>query len=406
MRPFWACLVLLTLSVGLARAQYIRCFVQDYTLTEVFGNANEVAFAATIDVLSAAPVMLSFDEISFGGVLSDGCPAHARRDALQFFWSDRTDFAAPFSVFPVGCSDQRPLTFGVGTAAPDRWGSKARSVRDGTIFRPQLGHASMLSGIYTPRQEPLRVRSLMIRMRSYRPPDRKLRVRSCIRTEDVPYDMPLDAYEVGVPRLLPIAECVFERGGWCSTRLGYINSAGGQLELKYDSKANRLMPGKMENGFRMPSVFNEGIHLPGSIKPNLHVVWKCDHPDEPEHAEWRLDGLMVFLQNKDWLCNDALATSLVDDGVDTEAEDKRYLANYQAKPYVHKRLKVQKARHRLIADLDYGIAAVKWAELGVSDAQYSTAARDAHVYTMALARGKVDAPPSPEDHGNTNKTVV
>lgn len=408
MRPRRACLVLwLLLGVGLAHAQYIRCFVKDYTLEESFANPREYTYMAQIDVLSAAPVMLSFDEISFGPVLSDGCPEHARRDALQFFWSDRPAFAAPFAVLPVHCDDQRPLSFGMSTVSPNRWGHKSRNVRDGTVFRPQLGHASMLSGIYAPRQETLRVRSLMIRMRSFRIPDRKLRVRSCIRTEDVPYDMPLDAYEVGVPRLLPIAECVFERGGWCSTRLGYINSAGGQLQLKYDSKLNRLMPGKMENGFTMPSEFEEGIHLPGSISPALHAVWPCDDPDEPEHAEWRLDGLMLFLQNKDWMCNDGLSANLLDDGVDTEAEDKRYLAGYQGKPYVHKKLKPQVARHKLVANLDYSFAEIHWAKAGVSANMYSTVAWDAHVYRMALARGQVaPAAETYSHHLEANKTAV
>lgn len=391
MRPTWACLVLVVLSMaaGLASGQYIRCFVQDYVLEETFGNPTEYTYVANVDVLSAAPVLLSFDEVSFGPVLSDGCPEHARRDAIQFFWSDLPGFAAPFAVFPVHCDDQKPLEFGISTVSANRWGAKARNVRDGTVFRPQMGHASMLSGLYTPRQATSRVRPLMIRMRSLRIPGRKLRVRSCVRTEDVPYDMPLDAYEVGVPRLLPIAECVFERGGWCSTRLGYINSAGGQLQIKYDSKANRLMPGKMENGFTMPSEFNEGIHMPNSISPALHVVWPCDDPDEPEHAEWRLDGLMLFLQNKDWLCNDGLTASVLDDGVDTETEDKRHLAGYQAKPYVHKKLKKQVVRHRLIANINYLQAEKHFKAAGIVAYQYSTVARDAHIYAMALARGEV-----------------
>lgn len=391
MRPAWACLVLavvLSITAGLASGQYIRCFVQDYALEETFGNPTEFTYVATIDVLSAAPVLLSFDEISFGPVLSDGCPEHARRDALQFFWSDLPGFAAPFAVFPVDCDDRKPLEFGISTVSPNRWGTKSRNVRDGTVFRPQMGHASMLSGIYTPRQATARVRPLMIRMRSLRIPERKLRVRSCVRTEDVPYDMPLNAYEVGVPRLLPIAECVFERGGWCSTRLGYINSAGGQLQIKYDSKANRLMPGKMENGFAMPSEFNEGIHMPNSISPALHVVWPCDNPDEPEHAEWRLDGLMLFLQNKDWLCNDGLTSSVLDDGVDTETEDKRHLSGYQAKPYVHKKLKKQVVRHKLIANINYLQAEKHFKAAGIVAYQYSTVARDAHIYAMALARGQ------------------
>ena len=396
MRPVWPCLLLVLLFVvGLSQAQYIRCFVQDYEMIEINGNPNEIAYGAEVDVLNAMPLMLSFDDVSLSAVLSDGCPAKARRDAIQFFWSDRPDFAAPFAAYPVHCDDRKPLTFGISTVSQNHWGTHARNVRDGTSFRPQLGRASMLSGVYTSRQDTLRHRYLMVRMRSLRLYERKLRLRSCVRTEDVPYSMPEGAYEVSVPQLLPIAECVFESGGWCSTQLGYINSAGGQLHIPYGSKANRLLPSNMENGFSMPAYFEEGIHMPSSFEPRLHAVWPCNNVEEPEHAEWRLDGMMLYLENKDWLCNDALSVNAFDQGVDTEAEDKRYLSWYQAKPYVHKKLKTLRARRKVL-ELDYHLATAHWAKAGVSDAQYSTVARDAHARIVELARAT----------GRLNKTDV
>lgn len=286
----------------------VRCFTRAYTLEPMPNNYTSqtgvpiTAFGvAELDLLSATPLSVSFDVVALSAVQRDLCAASARFDALQFMWASDVRWAAPFATLPVPCSASSALRFGLSTLATAVWGSAARQVTGGQLFRPQFGRQGMLSGLYNAALPPQRLRPLIVRMTSERVPVLPLQVTVCLNQAQVPYDMPLDVDEVSPPRLLPLTDCIVQYGGHCSLNLGWANSADETLTLTYGTAVNRLSPPSMENGFVMPSSFGPGYWAPSSFVPRLHVAWDCRLDGETQ-ADWFIDGLGLHLNMFDYIC--------------------------------------------------------------------------------------------------------
>jgi hypothetical protein len=278
----------------------------------------------------------------------------------------------------VHCSAPDPLLFGVGTLAMPIWGAKTRTVGDGTTFRPQGGRVSMLTGLYSAQQTPQRWRTLQVRMTSERFFDAPISVRVCMLDSEVPSDLPAGLTELSPPRLLPLTTCVEAYGGTCDLSLGYVNSSPDPIYLKYGSRANQLVPSSMQNGFTMPSTFLPGIHWPTEFTPPLYVTWSCDFGERPDAADWRLDGLNLYLDAQDQLCGEPPVVTL--EGIVVSAEHvamettlNRYREN---NPYVTNQLQDLTIALPQAIDVPYSIAQFRWAQHGVVSPQMSVVAEE------------------------------
>ena len=333
-------LLLLLAAVVVVNAQSggVRCFVGQYIMRltppsnfTALSDMGKVLYSTELDLLAAEPLMVSFDDIPLSQVYKNGCGRGVKKDMVHFVWSDDPRFFVPFASLPMECGGRQSQSFGLSTLGYQVWGIKARSVYDGSLFAVQGGRASMLTGMYNMNMKPRRTRPLMVHMSSERNFERALTVRSCIWADQVPYDMPQDVYEVDPPRLMPLAACTQEYGGRCATQLGYINSAGMPLELKYPSALNKLLPPSVENGFTMVTRFEEGVHQPSEFRPPLHVTWPCDYGEEPEQAHWLVDGLVLAFNSHDRLCNDPMNVDTMNIFENVQTAQERAMRKYHAK---------------------------------------------------------------------------
>jgi len=277
------------------------------------------------------------------------------------------------------------------------WGNGAQVVSDGRVFRPQYGRASMLSGLYDSSGTAERHRTLMIRMTSERRMDRPMPVRVCVRATEIPYDVPQDMYEVDPPRLIPLMGCTREYGGRCSTNLGYVNSAGMVLDVKHPSSLNKLVPPEMENGFAMLQRFEEGLHEPTEFSPPLHVSWRCD-PTDPDmrdvtlwrqQAQWRLDGLVLFLNDHDVSCNDPTNVMQLSLYETEEEAEKRTIGRFQNQdPRLSQALKTPKHTQVQVVSISAQRARHFWADANVQRTHMSTAAREIALQKNSFLEGQ------------------
>ena len=379
---------LLVCAALVVNAQTARCFVRHYdfvALPTVMVNGTAVdnqntVYYTELDVLNAAPLLIEFDDVPLGKARKSGCPRNGKIDMLHFVYAETASFHAPFCSLPLKCVHNDPLSFALSTLGEGVWGADPRIVSDGAVFRPQYGRASMLSGIYMNGQEPQRHRPLTIRMASYRAMDRPMPVRVCIRSDQVPYDMPADAVEVDAPRLLPLMSCTKEFGGRCSANLGYVNSAGMDLDLKYPSGLNKLAPPELLNGFQMPTTFGVGWHDPASFKPPLHVTWRCDYGYQPPKTFWLLDGYYLMLNNHDYLCNDATNTMVSSAWESPEDAEARFIARFQNQdPRLNTKLKVPKHSADGVITISAKVAQAAWKQAGIERTHMLTVASESHV---------------------------
>jgi hypothetical protein len=375
----WPLLLLVAAITAGAMADPItaRCFVRHYSFEQLrIPNMTDTIYVSELDLLNDAPLLVEFDDVPLGRARQSGCVRGAHVDMLHFVYADGPQFHAPFCSLPLRCTHDAPLAFALSTMGESVWGSQPRVVADGSVFRPQAARASMRTGVYTFGQLPARHRPLMLRMSSYRSMDRPLPVRVCVRSDQVPYDTPLDAVEVDPPRLLPLMSCTKEFDGRCSTNLGYVNSGPIDIDIGFPKHDfNRLAPEQMLNGFEMPATFERGWHDPASFWPQLHVTWRCDYSYLRKDSYWLLDGYYLLLNNHDLLCNDesdALASSMWEAGADAEA---RFLAPHQG----HGRFPVvlRKPKHGYVGvvSIPYAQAQAAWREAGIENARMSDAVK-------------------------------
>lgn len=372
----------------------VRCFVRNYDM--VAANEQRTMYTASIDVLTEAPVMLSFD-MALSRVTDNLCPHSdgTGSDALRFVWSDNPNYTAPFTVLPVRCGERSALEFGLSTLGPRHWGDTPRRVTDGSRFLPQNWRASMMLGTHVQSQMPERMRTLSVRMTSSRNFTKALTVRSCIYAELMPYDMPEDAQEVEPPRLIPIAACIRESGGHCSTQLGYINTLDEAIELPYGKRTNRLKPDSSgSNGYEMPSVFEPGVHAPSSFDPEMRVAWFCNGVDDPPEAHWLLDETVLYYAARSFMCGNALQMqqSLAIEAYMQAMEEQLVLQGFQdTDPYLVTTSKAAPTTPKTLDKISGVDAQFYWAKNGVTEPYMSTLVRDAHIAAEAYARSLATA---------------
>lgn len=366
---------------------HARCFVRYYLMNPVLNHSGSgTYFSADIDLLSSVPLLITFDAISLSSVTADRCPSSTPSDRIRFTWSDDPDYDAAFSVFRTGCGERSPLYFGMSTLAANKWGHKKRAINDGRIFRPQSSRVSMLTGMYNENQLPQRRRTLMVGMYSTRSFERRMSVSVCIKSTEVPYDMPSDVHEISAPRLLPLVSCVRDIDGRCGVNIGYINSYPiTPIELRVGKAYNKLVPMSLENGFRMPETFTEGIHPPESFEPPMRISWHCDSDESEQDYVWKLDGYELRFNNLDFICPQALTVASL--GLNSVSEDdvqqRREMRNYQnLDPFIDQTLKKIGRKSGIIT---YEAAKKTWNILGVQQTHFSTLARDAHKQAEELA---------------------
>lgn len=400
-RAHWPLALLLLMALALvplpSRAQTVRCFVRMYDFQRVRLNTTlDTLYSVQMDMLSAMPVMLDLDDMPLSATSRDRCARGATIDMLHLMWSETPSAVVPFCSLPLKCAHGSPLSFALSTLGAEMWGQAPRVVSDGQVFRPQYGRASMLTGLYDESGVPQRHRTLVIRMTSERQMQRAMPVRVCIRAAEVPYDMPPDVYEVDPPRLIPLMGCTREFGGRCSTNLGYANTAGMALDIKYPSSLNKLVPPTLENGFQMFTRFEEGL-----VEPALpyHVSWRCDPTDMDardislwrEQPQWRLDGLVLLLGNaRDSMCNDPTNTMQASIYETAEAAEQRTIARFQNRnPRISTQLKVPKHTAERVVSLSAVSAQHLWADANVQATHMSTAAREIAIQKNSFLEGQV-----------------
>lgn len=289
-------LVFLSVALLACSAQAaLHCFAGEYAWAPIGARG---AWFVDLDVAAGTPVLLQLADIRLAPAVAP-CSGH---DAVVLGWD-----SLPFAQLPVPCKDDEDLLFGVGSHAPDVWGTEPLTPRDGRIVAPQGARVDMASGVANAHGEPSRTRRLLLTMASgaSRVPVAPLTVQTCVVGPDAPQ---VDAYVLAastLPRIVPIAECVREFGGHCGVNVGWINSAGAPIELPAHTDANRVHPPGVENGWTLPSVFAAGTHAPASLSPHMHFGWACDVGlVGGVEAKWHLDGWTLHLDALAQRCAD------------------------------------------------------------------------------------------------------
>lgn len=293
-------------AVAAASAAELRCFVREYKWEDDAG----LGWAVEIDTLVDRPELLELGSLAFQPVKpgSSGCLHHQRHNTLEFGWAVRSGGTVPFASFATHCEDRVELAFGVSTMGAEVWGPDARHITDGSMFAPQGGRVDMQTGTTNVREHASRWRRLTARWAtgSHRQPGAPIMVHVCaLEHDNKPLDVPEEWREVGTPRILPLADCVREFGGHCGVNVGWV--AQEDVSLRAHTDTNRVHPQSLENGWHLPSVFDAGAHLPGSLKPHFHLGWACDLGLRDVEAKWHLDGYTLHMDHLAARCNDPLA---------------------------------------------------------------------------------------------------
>lgn len=301
------CALLLLVLIACVYAQLL-CTVQELNWSRQSDNRS---YAVEIDVITGRPVMLELSGIQLAPAAVSLCVHGQKRDDVRLGWAQPGGGSLPFFQAPIYCDDQRPLAFGVSNLASELWGDSRRSVIDDAVFAPQSARVDMTTATYHTRQQPLRLRRLVLDTASgsLRAPIGSLLVHSCVLEHDAPAVLPQGARITTAPRLLPLADCVRAFGGHCGVNVGYVNSAGAPIELRRHSDVNRLHPSWLENGWTLPSHFEPGLHRPDSMQRHWHFGWRCDSGLDDDEAKWHLDGRTLHLDHMAMRCSEASGES-------------------------------------------------------------------------------------------------
>lgn len=300
-------------------AQPISCFIAEFPPTTVDVDSTEYTY--DIDVLTPAPLLLSFDLLEFGPVTNDACTRQGGADAIVIKINK-----ARASFWPTHCSDQNFLSFSVSNLADTHWGLQhmLSSAVNGKRLAPQYGRVDFVTGKWSYVQQVTTKRSVSISlyskgtrrfMPSFDAQRAPLIVRVCIATRDVPADIGIYAPVniAGQKFVLPFASCIYEDAGLCGANLGYCSTA--DIALTVHTPDNSISPSHLENGWKLPDVYVQGC-LATSQAPTMHVGWICEMDD----VTWSVNGSILRLNAQSPRCSNS--------PMDTET-DSRILAAMQ-----------------------------------------------------------------------------
>jgi hypothetical protein len=300
-------------------AQPISCFIAQFPPTTVDVDSTEYNY--DIDVLTPAPLLLSFDLLEFGPVTNDACTRQGGADAIVLKINK-----ARASFWPTHCSDQNFLSFSVSNLADTHWGLQhmLSSAVNGKRLAPQHGRVDFVTGKWSYLQPTTSLRSVSISlyskgtrrfMPSFDAQQAPLIVRVCIATRDVPADIGIYApVDISNQKfVLPFASCIYEDAGLCGTNLGYCSTA--DIALHAHTPDNSISPSRLENGWELPRLYVQGC-LATSQAPTMHVGWICEMDD----VIWNVNGSVLRLNAQSPRCANS--------PMDTET-DSRILAAMQ-----------------------------------------------------------------------------